>query len=69
MGRNRRMLSLDMKHIISNAKRFLKSEDGPTTVEYAVMLALVVALVISVVAVIGTKSKGKFEEFDQKFNP
>ena len=47
--------------------RFLKSEDGPTAVEYAVMLALVVAIVISVVAVIGTKTKGKFDEFQQVF--
>jgi len=32
---------------------FLKEEDGPTAVEYAVMLALIVAVVFAAVANIG----------------
>ena len=31
-----------MKNFASKINRFLKSEDGPTAVEYAVMLALIV---------------------------
>ena len=34
-----------MKKLASRLKRFLKSEDGPTAVEYAVMLALIVVVV------------------------
>ena len=31
--------------MLSRLKHFLKSEDGPTAVEYAVMLALIVMIV------------------------
>ncbi len=53
----------------SRVREFLRSEGGPTTVEYAVMLALVVALVIAVVAVIGNKTAAVFSDFDGQFNP
>lgn len=33
--------------------RFLKSEDGPTTVEYAVMLAGILAVVIAGITLVG----------------
>lgn len=33
---------------VHHAVDFLKKEDGPTAVEYAVMLALIIAVVISV---------------------
>jgi pilus assembly protein Flp/PilA len=35
------------------AVNFLKEEDGPTAVEYAVMLALIIAVVLAAVANIG----------------
>jgi pilus assembly protein Flp/PilA len=35
------------------AVTFLKEEDGPTAVEYAVMLALIIAVVLAAVANIG----------------
>jgi pilus assembly protein Flp/PilA len=38
-----------MNHII----RFLKSEDGPTTVEYAVLLAGILAVVIAGITLVG----------------
>ena len=56
-----------MRRLLTSAKVFLRSEDGPTTVEYAVMLALVVALVITTVAILGTKSKAMFDDFETKF--
>jgi pilus assembly protein Flp/PilA len=38
-----------MQGVISRVQRFLTSEDGPTAVEYAVMLALiVVACIVSI---------------------
>jgi pilus assembly protein Flp/PilA len=40
--------------------RFLKREDGPTSVEHAVMLFLIVVVCISAVSALGTKANSKF---------
>jgi pilus assembly protein Flp/PilA len=40
--------------------RFLKSEDGPTAVEYAVMLALIVVVCLTTIALIGTRANETF---------
>ncbi len=39
---------------------FLKGEDGPTAVEYAVMLALIIAVVFAAVANIGSTTSGMY---------
>ncbi len=57
-----------MKAILARFKEFCQAEGGPTTVEYAVMLALVVAVVITVVAVIGTGTKEAFQEFNDEYD-
>lgn len=56
-----------MKAILARFKEFCQSEGGPTTVEYAVMLALVVAVVMTVVAALGTKTNELFQEFNDEF--
>ena len=40
--------------------RFLKNEDGPTAVEYAVMLALIIVVCIGAVTTLGGNAKGTF---------
>ena len=40
--------------------RFLKSEDGPTAVEYAVMLALIVVVCLGAIRTVGTNAKTTF---------
>ncbi len=40
--------------------RWLKAEDGPTAVEYAVMLALIIVVCITSITTLGTKAKGTF---------
>jgi pilus assembly protein Flp/PilA len=40
--------------------RFLASEDGPTAVEYAVMLALIVVVCIAIIQSLGTSVSGTF---------
>lgn len=35
---------------------FLKSEDGPTAVEYAIMLALIIIVCVTSIALIGTRA-------------
>ena len=41
-------------------KKFLQSEDGPTAVEYAVMLALIVVVCIGTITTLGTKVNTSF---------
>ncbi len=40
--------------------RFLKTEDGPTAVEYAVMLALIIVVCVAAIATIGSNANGTF---------
>lgn len=41
-------------------RNFLKSEDGPTAVEYAVMLALIVIVCLTAIQAIGTNANTTF---------
>ncbi len=41
--------------IAQRAREFLRSEDGPTAVEYAVLLALILTAVIATMAVFGER--------------
>ncbi|MCA9191839.1 MAG: Flp family type IVb pilin [Planctomycetales bacterium] len=49
-----------MKNFAAKIDRFLKSEDGPTAVEYAVMLALIVVVCLTAITSIGTNAKTTF---------
>ena len=49
-----------MQNFLNRAKTFLKSEDGPTATEYAVMLALVVLVAIGAISGLGTTVTGIF---------
>ncbi len=40
---------------------FLQKEDGPTAVEYAVMLALIVVVCVAAVATIGANTKNVYQ--------
>jgi len=40
--------------------RFLATEEGPTAVEYAVMLALLILVCMVAISVIGTKTSQNF---------
>ena len=44
----------------SKILRFLKSEDGPTAVEYAVMLALIIVACITIIQNLGSSISGTF---------
>ena len=50
-----------MKNLVLKAKRFLAAEDGPTAVEYAVMLALIVIVCLTAIRSIGTNANTTFE--------
>jgi pilus assembly protein Flp/PilA len=47
---------------LKTIQRFLNSEDGPTAVEYAVMLALIVIVCLTAIKAVGTNANAKFED-------
>jgi pilus assembly protein Flp/PilA len=50
-----------MKRLAMKTHRFLVSEDGPTAVEYAVMLALIVIVCLTAIRSIGTNANTTFD--------
>jgi pilus assembly protein Flp/PilA len=46
---------------VRKAVAFVKKEDGPTAVEYAVMLALILVAIFAAVANIGTETSGMYD--------
>ena len=49
-----------MRTLVQSAVNFLKREDGPTAVEYAVMLALIIVVCIAAITTLGNNAKGTF---------
>ena len=49
-----------MGRLVNTVRRFLVSEDGPTAVEYAVMLALIVVVCLAAIGSIGTNANTTF---------
>ncbi|HEV3236070.1 MAG TPA: Flp family type IVb pilin [Gemmataceae bacterium] len=45
---------------LERAKQFLKAEDGPTAVEYAVMLALIIVVCIAAITTLGSNANKTF---------
>jgi pilus assembly protein Flp/PilA len=50
-----------MNAMILKVRRFLTSEDGPTAVEYAVMLALIVVVCLTTIQSLGTNANATFQ--------
>ena len=53
-----------MKAFAAKVHRFLKSEDGPTAVEYAVMLALIVVVCLTAIGGVGGTTEATFTAVD-----
>ncbi|MCA9212332.1 MAG: Flp family type IVb pilin [Planctomycetales bacterium] len=51
-----------MKHLVKHIHHFLLSEDGPTAVEYAVMLALIVVVCLTAITSIGNNASATFTD-------
>lgn len=49
-----------MKLYIKRIAQFFRSEDGPTAVEYAVMLALIVVICLAAIKTVGTNANTTF---------
>jgi pilus assembly protein Flp/PilA len=46
--------------MLKKVHAFLKSEDGPTAVEYAVMLALIIIVCLAAIKTVGTNTSTTF---------
>jgi pilus assembly protein Flp/PilA len=51
-----------MKKFATKIQKFMKSEDGPTAVEYAIMLALIVIVCLTAIQAVGTAANSAFQD-------
>lgn len=51
-----------MKAFAKKVQRFMVSEDGPTAVEYAVMLALIIIVCLTAISSIGDNASDTFND-------
>ena len=49
-----------MRQFAQRVVNFLKREDGPTAVEYAVMLALIIVVCITAITALGSNANATF---------
>jgi pilus assembly protein Flp/PilA len=49
-----------MRHLKQSVVNFLRNEDGPTAVEYAVMLALIIVVCITAITALGSNANNTF---------
>jgi pilus assembly protein Flp/PilA len=57
-----------MRKFTQFAVEFLKREDGPTAVEYAVMLALIIVVCITAITTLGSNANGTFTKVGSAVN-
>ena len=50
-----------MRQFTQSVVKFLKAEDGPTAVEYAVMLALIIVVCLGAITTLGGNAKTTFQ--------
>jgi pilus assembly protein Flp/PilA len=58
-----------MKNLVTKLQHFLISEDGPTAVEYAVMLALIIVVCLAAITGIGTQANVTFQTVQSAIAP
>lgn len=58
-----------MRSLMTRVERFLISEDGPTAVEYAVMLALILVACITIVGTLGKSISNTFTGVNNALQP
>ena len=58
-----------MRKFTQHLVNFVKREDGPTAVEYAVMLALIVVVCITAISTLGSNANNTFLVVGSKVAP
>jgi pilus assembly protein Flp/PilA len=54
-----------MKRVLSQVIAFLQREDGPTAVEYAVMLSLIIVVCLTAISYLGAQASATFTSVGQ----
>ncbi len=55
-----------MKNFLNRVRSLILRDEGPTAVEYAVMLALIVVVCLATITTIGTRANGTFNAVANK---
>ena len=55
-----------MRQFANSVVSFLKAEDGPTAVEYGVMLALIIVVCITAISTLGSNASNTFSYVGSK---
>lgn len=55
--------------ILQRLRRLFHDEEGPTAVEYAVMLALIIVVCLGTIRLIGSNASSKFNAAANALNP
>jgi pilus assembly protein Flp/PilA len=55
-----------MRNFGQHVVNFLKREDGPTAVEYAVMLALIIVVCLTAITTLGSNANSTFTSVGNK---
>ena len=58
-----------MRALMKSLVNFMKKEDGPTAVEYAVMLALIVVVCIAAITTLGSNANSTFSYVGSTIKP
>jgi len=58
-----------MRAITKTLVNFVKKEDGPTAVEYAVMLALIIVVCIAAITTLGSNANSTFSFVGSSITP
>ena len=58
-----------MRGLTKRLVSFMKAEDGPTAVEYAVMLALIVVVCIAAITALGQNANSTFSVIGSTLKP
>ena len=58
-----------MRNLAQRVVEFLKREDGPTAVEYAVMLALIIVVCIAAITTLGSNASQTFSYVGSNIAP
>ncbi len=65
--RSDRLTGVEMRKFTKKIVSFLKKEDGPTAVEYAVMLAFIIIVCVAAISVLGKNTNQSFSKVAPAF--
>ena len=57
-----------MSYLVSKIRKFLRDESGPTTVEYAILIALILLLCLASIQILGSNTQLSFDDTATKID-